>query len=276
MFALHPAMLGLLASAGASRHLRSFRAGRANTVNMQARELEKWTASDFPAEWPYSADDLQRMDESADMLFYSTPRFVTHIDDGAIAAVTQYYRKTLPAGADVLDLCSSWVSHLPKEVQFGRVVGVGMNARELEANEQLTEWVQADLNASPRLPFEDASFDACLNVVSVDYLNQPKEVFEEMHRVLRPGGQAVMSFSNRCFPTKAVSMWLAQGDAGRRKIVGSYFVLSPPGGWTDITSYDITGMGAKPKDPNNPLLLAALWLKQSVGDPMFVVRATKR
>ena len=197
MFALHPAMLGLLASAGASRHLRSFRAGRASTVNMQARELEKWTASDFPAEWPYSADDLQRMDESADMLFYSTPRFVTHIDDGAIAAVTQYYRKTLPAGADVLDLCSSWVSHLPKEVQFGRVVGVGMNARELEANEQLTEWVQADLNASPRLPFEDASFDACLNVVSVDYLNQPKEVFEEMHRVLRPGGQAVMSFSNR-------------------------------------------------------------------------------
>ena len=86
-----------------------------------------------------------------------------------------------------------------------------------------------DLNVEPILPFDDNSFDAVLNVVSVDYLNRPKEVFAEMHRVLEPGGQAIMSFSNRCFPTKAVSMWLAQGDEGRRKIVGSYFALSPKG-----------------------------------------------
>lgn len=141
------------------------------------------------------------MDTSADILFYSTPRFVTHIDDGAIAAISSYYRDVLPEGVDVLDICSSWVSHLPRERPFGRVAGLGMNARELEANKCLTEFVQADLNASPILPFADSTFDACLNVVSVDFLCRPKEVFEEMHRVLRPGRQAIMSFSNRCIPT---------------------------------------------------------------------------
>lgn len=239
------------------------------------RLIETFTANDFPAEWPYDDSDMQRMDESMDFNFYSAPRFVTHIDDGAIAAVTQYYRENLPPGADLLDLCSSWISHLPKEKQYGRVVGLGMNARELEKNEQLTEWVQRDLNAQPELPFDDESFDACLNVVSVDYLNRPKEVFAEMHRVLRPGGTAIMCFSNRCFPTKAVARWLAEGDAGRRKIVGSYFALSPAGGWTEITAFDITGTGLKAKDSNNPFEKVALFLKQSVGDPMFVVRATK-
>ena len=118
--------------------------------------------------------DMSRLDESPDFNFYSAPRFVTHIDDGAIAAVTQYYREVLPPGADVLDLCSSWISHLPNEVALGKVVGLGMNARELEANKQLSEWVQGDLNTSPKLPFDDNSFDACLNVVSVDYLTRPR------------------------------------------------------------------------------------------------------
>ena len=240
------------------------------------RVLQKYTPSDFPDAWPYDEQDMQRMDESMDFNFYSQPRFVTHIDEGAIAAITQYYRESLAPGADVLDICSSWISHLPPELSLGRVAGLGMNARELEANKQLTEWTQADLNTSPKLPFDDASFDACLNVVSVDYLNQPKEVFAEMHRVLRPGGQAIMSFSNRCFPSKAVAMWLASGDEGRRKIVGSYFALSPPGGWTDITALDITAKGVtRDEAKGNPLMLAAMWLKQSVGDPMFVVRATK-
>ena len=240
------------------------------------RVLQTFAANDFPSEWPYTADDLSRMDESPDFNFYSTPRFVTHIDDGAIAAITQYYRESLTEGSDCLDICSSWISHLPKEKKLGRVVALGMNARELEANERATEYVLRDLNVEPILPFDDNSFDAVLNVVSVDYLNRPKEVFAEMHRVLRPGGQAIMSFSNRCFPTKAVSMWLAQGDEGRRKIVGSYFALSPKGGWTDITALDITGSGVKQaQEGANPLMWAALWLKQSVGDPMFVVRATK-
>ena len=160
-----------------------------------------FSASDFPSSWPYSEVDFSRMDESADFNFYSAPRFVTHIDDMAIAALTQFYERTLPAGADLCDVCSSWISHLPNDLKFGRVTGVGMNARELEANGQLTEWVQADLNIDPKLPFDDESFDYVLCVVSIDYLVRPREVISEFHRVLRPGGRVLLSFSNRCFPT---------------------------------------------------------------------------
>ena len=216
---------------------------------------------------------MQRLDESADIYFYSAPRFVTHIDNGAIASITEYYRQTLPQGADVLDICSSWISHLPSEKPLGKVVALGMNARELEENKRATEFVQADLNTTPKLPYEDNSFDAVLNVVSVDYLNKPKEVFAEMHRVLRPGGCAIMSFSNRCFPSKAVQIWLAEGDRGRRKIVGSYFALSPKGGWRDITALDISGIGEPAAQ--DPVAFALSFLKKSVGDPMYVVTATK-
>ena len=271
-----PTLLAVLPGAATVPRIALRHAARHATAP-QMRILQKYVPDDFPSTWPYTSQDLQRLDESPDFNFYSTPRFVTHIDDGAIQAVTQYYRESLPEDADVLDICSSWVSHLPKDLRLGRVTGLGMNARELEANPQLTEFVQRDLNVSPELPFDDESFDACLNVVSVDYLNRPREVFEEMHRVLRPGGQAIMSFSNRCFPTKAVAMWLDAGDEGRRKIVGSYFALSPQGGWTDIEALDITGYGSKSTEAgDNPLQKMALWLKASVGDPMFVVRATKR
>ena len=154
-----------------ARVLQTF-STRSSVPNM--RVLQTYTANDFPSEWPYTADDLSRMDESPDFNFYSAPRFVTHIDDGAIAAITQYYRESLKADSDVLDICSSWISHLPAEKPLGRVVGLGMNARELEANPRLSEWVQGDLNTSPKLPFDDNSFDACLNVVSVDYLTRPR------------------------------------------------------------------------------------------------------
>ena len=162
------------------------------------RVLNVFQSDDFPADWPYTADDLMRIDESPDFNFYSEPRFVTHIDDGAIQSITQYYRESLSPNDDVLDICSSWISHLPAELPLGRVAGLGMNARELENNQRLTEWTQRDLNVEPALPYDDESFDACLNVVSVDYLTKPKELFAEMHRVLKPGGQAIMSFSNRC------------------------------------------------------------------------------
>ena len=148
----------------------------------------KFDASDFggKSEWPYSGLDLARMDESADMYFYQEPRFVTHIDDGAIAALTAYYSQAIAPNSDVLDLCSSWISHLPEEVALKRVVGLGMNARELEANPALSEWGQADLNTEPKLPFEDESFDYVLNVVSVDYLSRPKEV-SSAHTLPPPG-----------------------------------------------------------------------------------------
>ena len=135
-------------------------------------------------------------------------------DDGAIEALTEFYSEEFKRidkeSLDVLDLCSSWISHLPDgdDVKYGRVVGVGMNEQELAANQALTSYVVQDLNENPSLQFEDDSFDVVCNVVSVDYLTQPLEIFREVHRILRPGGISLMSFSNRCFPTKAVAMWL--------------------------------------------------------------------
>jgi len=165
---------------------------------------------------------FRRSDESPDASFYVAPRFVTHIDDGAIAAVTALYRDLLPAGGDVLDLMSSWVSHLPDDVAYGRVVGLGMNADELGANPRLAEWRVQDLNADPRLPYGDAEFDGAGCCVSVQYLVRPVEVFREVARVLRPGAPFVVTFSNRCFPTKAVAAWQTLDDRGHAALVAGY------------------------------------------------------
>ena len=249
-----------------------------------------FSASEFPASWPYTDEDFTRMDESPDFNFYSAPRFVTHIDDGAIAALTQYYKQTLTPGADLCDVCSSWISHLPKDVKYGRVVGVGMNARELEANTQLTEWVQADLNREPKLPFDDSSFDNILCVVSIDYLIRPREVVDEFHRVLRPGGRVLLSFSNRCFPTKVAQKWLSLDDDGRQRMVGSYFMYSPQvtmGGqpaWVDVGAEKLPAAKRTPVASELGGKLGSLFGSSAaimaaalgnLGDPMYVVSATK-
>ena len=125
-----------------------------------------------------------------------------HIDDAAIAALTKYYSKEIPANSEVLDICSSWISHFPEDLPLKRAVGLGMNKYELEQNKRLNSFDVVDLNKNPKFPYPDNSFDVVTNVVSVDYLMKPLEVFREMARVLKPGGKAIMSFSNRCFPTK--------------------------------------------------------------------------
>ncbi len=163
-----------------------------------------------------------KADPSPDSLFYEQPRFVTHIDDGAIAAVTAVYREVLPAGEDILDLQSSWISHLPDDVAYASVVGHGMNAAELAGNPRLARWFVQDLNANPVLPLAGASFDAACDCVSVQYLQQPVAVFREVARVLRPGAPFVVSFSNRCFPTKAVAIWQALSGADQQRLVAAY------------------------------------------------------
>jgi SAM-dependent methyltransferase len=165
---------------------------------------------------------FDKADTSPDLAFYASPRFVTHIDAGAIAAVTAAYRAFLPAGGAVLDLMSSWVSHLPDDVAYASVTGHGMNAGELAANPRLSRWFVQDLNADPVLKLADAAFDAACMCVSVQYLQRPVEVFREVHRVLRPGGRFVVSFSNRCFPTKAVAIWQALSGTDQQRLVGAY------------------------------------------------------
>ena len=177
-----------------------------------------------------------RDDESADGGFYSFPRKVVHIDDGAIAALARVYGELLPPGGRLLDVMSSWRSHLPTDYRPGEVVGLGMNADEMADNPQLNRHVVHDINRDPRLPFPDETFDGVTCAVSVQYLVHPVRLFGEIRRVLRPGAPFVVSFSNRCFPTKAVAVWLDTTDQQHLTLVRTYFDTS--GGWTGIRAED--------------------------------------
>ena len=179
---------------------------------------------------PESSRFFARGDPTPDPMFYSWPRFVTHIDDDAIAAVGALYEE-LGIDGEVLDLMSSWVSHFRQRPE--RLTVLGMNADELAANPQASATVIHDLNEDPALPFDDASFDAAVCCVSVDYLVHPVEVFRDVARVLRPGGTFACTFSNRCFPTKAIAGWLYANDAQRCAIVAEYFRQA--GGWSEPT-----------------------------------------
>jgi SAM-dependent methyltransferase len=193
---------------------------------------------------------FDRVDRGPDRSFYSWPRLVTHIDDRAIAAVGDLYEE-LGIGGRVLDLMASWVSHFRDPPEHLTVLG--MNPDELSANRDAHEAVVHDLNDDPRLPFPDRSFDAAVCCVSVDYLTRPVEVFADLARALRAGAPFVCTFSNRCFPTKAIRGWLESGDEAHCSIVARYFDLS--GGWEEPTARRVTPVGHR-------------------GDPLFAVWAT--
>jgi SAM-dependent methyltransferase len=169
---------------------------------------------------------FRRLDDSDDELFYLTPRLVVHIDDAAIRTVGEIYLSRLPRGGAILDLMSSWRSHLPPELMPSRVVGLGLNRSEMEDNPALTEIVTHNLNRAPQLPFEDASFDGVVLTVSVQYLIHPLEVFAEVGRVLKSGAPFIVTFSNRMFPAKAVAIWANVSEQQRVDLVGYYFTHS--------------------------------------------------
>jgi SAM-dependent methyltransferase len=198
---------------------------------MTSREPE------FPAEL------FDRQDESPDESFYGSPRLVAHIDDATIHALTQFYRDHLSAGGNVLDLMSSWISHLPHELELGRVAGLGMNAQELAANRRLSEWTVHDLNRKPALPYADASFDAVLNAVSVQYLVDPVAVFASIFRVLRPGGLSIVAMSHRCFPSKAIRAFHIMSGVQRMEFVGGCHERA---GFDDVRTLDRSPAGADP------------------------------
>jgi len=196
-----------------------------------------------------------RDDESPDEGFYVMPRRVVHIDDGAIAALGRLYSEVLPAGGRLLDLMSSWRSHLPHGVRAGAVVGLGLNADEMADNPQLASHVVHDLNRDPRLPFGDEEFAGAMCAVSIQYVTHPLQVFREVRRVLRPGAPFVVSFSNRCFPTKAVAVWLDTTDQQHLTLVRSYFETA--GGWTDPKEEN--------RSPGDGDPLYAVWARASSG-----------
>ena len=184
-----------------------------------------------------------KADPSPDAEFYDFPRFVTHIDDAAIAVVTQAYREHLPAGGTLLDLMSSWVSHLPEEIAYTSVVGHGMNEEELAANPRLSRWFVQDLNIDPLLPLADDMFDGASLCVSVQYLQRPVDVFREVRRVLRAEAPFIVSFSNRCFPTKAVAIWQSLAGPDQQRLVGAYLTAA---GFSNVATKSVTPRHSDP------------------------------
>jgi SAM-dependent methyltransferase len=174
-----------------------------------------------------SSEQRAKLDPTNDTLFYDYPRFVTHVDDGFIQQLTDLYRDHLKPKTRILDLMSSWVSHLPDEMEFEHVEGHGLNAEELARNPRLDRYFVQNLNENLQLPFGDREFDAVLSAVSVQYLQYPEAIFAEAHRILKPGGIVIISFSNRMFYQKAIQAWRDSTEAARLNLVGRYLQAVP-------------------------------------------------
>mmetsp|Transcript_4171 Transcript_4171/g.11808 ORF Transcript_4171/g.11808 Transcript_4171/m.11808 type:complete len:309 (+) Transcript_4171:73-999(+) len=208
-------------------------------------------------------DKFGRLDSAPDSEFYADPRFVEHVDENAVKSMTSYIDQFLEQDDSVLDLCSSWTSHISpgtKDRLNLKVSGLGMNQKELEANTILADWAVLDLNkATAKLPYDDASFDKVLCQLSIDYLTRPLDVMKEVSRVLKPNGKVAILFSNRLFIQKAVGLWTGADDIDHAYTVGAYLHFSG-GGFEDIKARDLSQRKGK-------LIL---------GDPLYFVTAVKR
>ncbi|KXT07327.1 hypothetical protein AC578_505 [Pseudocercospora eumusae] len=239
--------------------------------------------------WPYDASDFTRQDPSNDTEFYSAPRFVTHIDDAAIATLRQYYDTVLPRKGKILDLCSSWVSHYPKPIQDAatknrdsslQVCGMGMNQAELNANKVLNSGrILKDLNTDPNISdaLQEAKFielDSTTMVVSIDYLVKPVQVLSSLLDATKTAGGSVhLTISNRCFPTKAISRWLRVDAEERLQMVGDFLHFA---GWKQIEIVELCN-GKMEEEQSGSSREQVLMSYMGMGrrDPLWVVRAVK-
>ncbi len=196
-----------------------------------------------------------REDESPDASFYVSPRLLVHIDDHAIEAARRTYAEILPHDGALLDLMSSYRSHMPPELAWTRLCGLGMNEVELRENDQLTDYVVHDLNAEPRMPFDDDVFDGAVVTVSVQYMTRPVEIFRDVGRVLKADAPFIVTYSNRMFPTKAVRIWRALDDRERAGLIGTYFKYAACFG--DVKMEDRSIDGGAHNDP-----LFAVWARK--------------
>ncbi|OWY69518.1 SAM-dependent methyltransferase [cyanobacterium TDX16] len=199
--------------------------------------------------------DRIKLDDTNDQQFYSFPRFVTHVDDNFIQQLTQLYRERLKPQTRIFDMMSSWVSHLPEEMEFAHVEGHGMNEEELARNPRLHHYLVQNLNQNPKFPLPDQDFDAVLNTVSIQYLQYPEAVFNEIHRILKPGGIAIVSFSNRMFYQKAIQAWRDGTESSRVELVKQYFRAVPGFSEPELIAHQsgtnnfIQWLGVGAKDP---------------------------
>ncbi|HSO81969.1 methyltransferase domain-containing protein [Thiocapsa sp.] len=229
-----------------------------NGPGMQARW--RGQATDF-----WSDDPFARPDPRPDEEFYAAPRLVDHLDRTAIAEISALYGRLIPAGARILDLMTSWHSHLPRALEPAAVAGLGMNMAELEANPVLTKRVVRDLNCDPTLPFADADFSAVICTVSVEYLIRPFEVFREIARVLQPGGRVILTFSNRWFPPKVIRIWQELHAFERLALVLDY--LRESGRFGQLETFSLRGL-PRPADDTYAGRLAE-------SDPVYAVWGTR-
>ncbi|EOD19110.1 hypothetical protein EMIHUDRAFT_63771 [Emiliania huxleyi CCMP1516] len=233
------------------------RRGGASIVGLSLRGWEG------PGAWPYVAGDFSREDEADDAIKYASPSFASHVDAAASASLTQAYSAyfgSVAAGSPlaILDTAASWTSHYPPLPAGTRVAVHGLNAQELAANGAATEVAVGDLNKDPTLPYTDGEFDVVTNAASIAYLTRPRELFAEVHRVLKPGGLALVSFSNRVFAEKATALWLSKidEDVALCSVVRAFFAFGPAGGWRNVSSVDLSPHPTE-------------------GDPLWMVTAVK-
>ena len=235
-----------------SKHIPDFLTG----PGMQLRYADR--ATDFFSDDPYS-----RADDTLDSEFYSRPRHINHLDETAQAQLKSVYKDLIPAAGEILDLMSSINSHIDERLDIKKITGLGLNKEELEANPLLDERVIHDINQDQRLPFDDASFDSVVCSLSIEYITQPSILFDEVARILRPGGRFIISFSNRWFPSKAVQVWNNLHDFERIGLVMEHFIASAHFG--DINTYSLRGL-PRPVDDKHNIPLS---------DPIYVVWANR-
>jgi SAM-dependent methyltransferase len=239
--------------------------GRCNDIAMDTMKPGVGLECVYPSdEMVYlNSDNLDRMDNRSDAMFYETVRLVQHIDRTAIEQITAFYRQNLGPDMKVLDFMSSWVSHLPDDIAGLSVTGLGMNTAELEKNPQLSGHVTHDVNANPGLPFEDNSFDAVVCTVSVEYLVQPVAVFRELGRILKPGGIVLVTFSDRWFPTKVISVWTELHPFERLAMVQA--MIRAAGCFTALGTETVHGL-PRPEDDKYAQ-------QRALSDPVFAASA---
>jgi SAM-dependent methyltransferase len=228
-------------------------------AGMQARWQN--TPTDF-----YAGDPFRRRDEGPDQAFYRSPRMVDHIDQTASDMLSNLYLRFVRDEMRVLDLMSSWRSHLPPGLRLRQCTGIGLNALELQHNPALTERIVQDLNRQPELPHGDGSFDAVLCALSVEYLTDPEAIFNEVARVLAPEGVFVVSFSNRWFPPKAIQIWPCLHEFERMGMVLDHFQRSEK--YEGLGTYSLRGL---PR-PLNDKYARSQWYS----DPIYTVWGRKR
>jgi hypothetical protein len=242
--------------------------------------------------WPYNPSDFTRQDSKPDTNFYSSPRFVTHIDDAAIASLREYYASVLPTKGRILDFCSSWISHYPPEVESAakqgslQITGMGMNEAELAANDVLNAGrLLVDLNEDPDIakalksqnPSSEPTtkFNTSTCVVSIDYLTSPLALLKSLRSATAPNGTVHLVISNRCFPTKAISRWLRVDEDERLQMVGDFLHFA---GWKGIEIVEVSDGRVHregEQDGEVPSGLQGLFGMIGMGgrrDPLWVVR----